>query len=75
LFNDICRLMSLAHPDPNSDLTNVVGRDAFLEALGNPSLRVRILERVPTTMEEALRIALNLEALDKSRETEAKALA
>ena len=66
--------MSLAYLGPNSDLIDVVSRDAFLEALGNPSLRVRILEQVPTTMEGALRIALNLEALDKSKETKAKAM-
>ena len=50
-----------------TDLCNVVGRDAFLEASGNPSLHVRILEKASTTMEEAhICIALNLEALDKS---------
>jgi len=74
LYNDVTRLMSLAYPGPNSDMTNVVGRDYFLDALGNPSLQVRILERGPTTMEEARRIALNLEALDKSSATEARAL-
>ena len=66
--------MSLAYPGPNTDLTSIVGRDAFLDASGNPSLRVRILERGSTTMEEALQIALNLEALDKSSATEARAL-
>lgn len=60
------------YPGSTTDLCNIVGRDAFLEALANPSLRVRFLEKAPTTMEEALRIASNLEALDKSKETEAK---
>jgi len=67
--------MSLAYPGPTSELIDVVGRDAFLEALGDPSLRVRILDKSPLTMEEALRIALNLEALDRSRETETRAMA
>jgi len=66
LYNEICRLMSLAYPGPTTGFVNVVGRDAFLEALGDQSLRVRILDKVPTTMEEALRIALNLEAHDRS---------
>jgi len=48
----------------------VVGREAFLEALGDPNLRVCILDKSPLTTEEVLRIALNLEALDRSRETE-----
>ena len=36
LYNDICRLMSLAYPGPSSEIVNVVGREAFLEALGDP---------------------------------------
>ena len=70
LYNDICRLMSLAYPGPSSEIVNVVGREAFLDALGDPNLRVRILDKGPKNMEEALRIALNLEALDKSKEVE-----
>ena len=62
LYKDICRLMSLAYPGPNSELVDVIGRDAFLEALGDPSLHVRILDKSPLTMEEVLHIALNLEA-------------
>ena len=54
-------------------MIDIVGRDAFLEALGDPELRVRILNKVLATMDEALRIALNLEALDKSKETQKKA--
>jgi len=74
LYNNICHLMSLAYPGLTTDLCNVVGRDAFLEALGNPSLRVRTLEKVSTTMEGTLRIVLNLEDLDKSKKAEAKAM-
>ena len=70
LYNDICRLLSLAYPGPTTDLVNVVGRDAFLEALGDPALRVRSSDKVPATMEEALRIALNLEDLHWSKEAE-----
>jgi len=35
---------------------------------------VQILDKVPATMDEALRIVLNLEALQKSKETQKKAL-
>ena len=69
------RLMSLAYLGPNSELADVVGRDAFLETLGDPSLRVRILDKFPLTMEEALHIALNLEALDRSRNTKTRPMA
>jgi len=30
LYQDVCRLMSLAYPGPTSDLSNIVGRDIFL---------------------------------------------
>jgi len=66
--------MSLAYPGMTTYLCIVVGRDAFLEALGNPSLHVHILEKASTTMEKALRIVLKLEDLDKSKEAEAKAM-
>ena len=34
--------MALAYPGPSSDLSNIVARDAFLDALGDHSLRIRI---------------------------------
>jgi len=66
--------MSLAYPGPYMEVIDVVGQDAFLEALGDPELRLQILDKVPATMDEALCIALNLEALDKSKETQKKAM-
>ena len=57
--------MALAYPGPTSELSEIVGRDAFLEALGNQALRVRILEREPRTFDEALNIAVRLEAFDR----------
>jgi len=66
--------MTLTYPGLTMDLVNFVGWDAFLEALGDSSLCVHILDKVPSTMEEALRIALNLEALDCSREVETKVI-
>jgi len=68
LYNEICQLMSLVYLGPSSDLVDAV-RDAFLQALGDPSLHVHILDKSPLTMEEVHHIALNLEALDRSRDT------
>ena len=65
LYQDICRLMALAYPGPTSALSEIVGRDAFLEALDNQKLRVRILEREPLTLDEALNAAVRLEAFDR----------
>lgn len=67
MYNEICRLVLLAYHGPTNDLVNVVGRDAFLEALGDPSLHVRILAEVPSSMTEALQIVL--------REAQTRALA
>jgi len=50
--------MSLAYPGLSSEIVNVVGTEAFLDALGDPSLRVRVLDKGPTNMEDALRVAL-----------------
>jgi len=66
--------MSLVYPGPSNDLVNVVGSDAFLEATADPGLRVQILDKIPASMTEALRIALNLEALDSSKEGKMRAL-
>jgi len=60
--------VSLANSGPSSDLLNVVGLNAFLEVLGDPNFRVRILDKRPMMIKEALRIILNVEALDTSRD-------
>jgi hypothetical protein len=44
----------------------MVARDALLDALGDRSLRVRILELEPPNLDDALRTALRLEAIDKA---------
>ena len=41
-------------------------RDAFLDALGDQSLRVRVLEKDPMTLDEALELACRLEAIARS---------
>jgi hypothetical protein len=66
LYQDVCRVMSLAYPGPHSDLADIVGRDAFLDALNDHNIRVRILEREPRNIDEALSIACRLEAYSRS---------
>jgi len=41
-------------------------RDSFLEALRDPVLRLRILEREPSTLDEALKVACRLEELGRA---------
>jgi len=66
LYRSVGRLMALAYPGPSSDLSNIVARDAFLDALCDHSLRIRILEKEPENLEEALKLACKLEAYDNS---------
>jgi hypothetical protein len=66
LYQDVCRLLALAYPGPTNSTTTLVGRDAFLDALNNPAMRIRILEKEPTTLEEALTLACRLEAYDRA---------
>jgi len=46
-------------------LLDIVARDAFLDSLDDAHLRVRILEREPPSLDEALSLACRLEAYDK----------
>jgi hypothetical protein len=63
--------MVLAFPGPTKATTEIVGRNAFLDGLNDGSLVLRIREREPNTMEEALRIAVRFEAYKKVDETDA----
>ena len=63
VYQDVRRLMSLAFPGHSGTMWEIMARDAFVESLGDPGLRLRVLERDPTTLEEALKVASRLEAL------------
>ena len=56
--------MSLAYPGESSALSDIVGRDAFLEALDDQALRGRILEKELRNLDDALNLASRLEAFD-----------
>jgi hypothetical protein len=43
-----------------------MARDAYVDALGDNEMRLKILERDPITLEKALKIAIRLEALRRS---------
>ena len=57
-------MMSLAYPGKSSTLSDIVERDAFLEALDDQALRIRILEKEPKHLDDALNMASRLEAFD-----------
>ena len=64
LYEDVRRLMSLAYPGESSVLSDIIGRDAFLVALDDQALRVRILEKELKNFDDALNMASRLQAFD-----------
>jgi len=49
VYQDIRRLMALAFPDQSGPLWEIMATDAFLDSLGDPALRMHVLERDPET--------------------------
>jgi len=58
--------MALAFEGQGGTLWEVMERDAFLDALGDQSLRVRILEKDPMTLDEALKFTCRMGAIARS---------
>ena len=57
LAQDVQRLMALAYPGEKSRLSDHVGRDAFLTAVDDPELELKIREREPSDLESAVKLA------------------
>ena len=62
LVNDVRRMVALAYPGPTSSMKEAVACDAFLEALNDPVMALKVREREPSTLEEAFQCTLRLEA-------------
>jgi hypothetical protein len=58
--------MAFAYSRPTTELSEIVASDAFLEALNDRLLRVRVLEHEPSSLNEALKTAIRLEAIDRT---------
>src|SRR5688572_12294603 len=70
LLHDIRRLVVLAYPVPSNETTEIVARDAFLEAMRDRELSLKVREREPKTLDEAYRTALRLEAYQRTMESD-----
>jgi len=66
LYQDISKLVVLAHPNEGPALVNHVAKEAFVIALGDPILQLKVIEREPKTVEDALNIAVKMEAYQAS---------
>ena len=66
LYLDISRLVTLACPSSESALVNHVAKEAFVMALDDARLQLKLMEREPKTVEDALSVATKLEAYETS---------
>ena len=62
LYQDVCRLLSLAYPGPRTKLSDDLAVDAFTDSLNDADLQQRVRDRFPSDLAEAYKIALSLEA-------------
>ena len=68
LVHDIRRLLTLAYPGPHSSHREIIAIRAFLDALRDKALALKVREREPTSLDEALKLALRLECYGKAEE-------
>ena len=65
LHQSIRCLMALAHPTLKADERETIACDYFVDALDDPDFALKVRERAPSTLDDALRISLQLEAWNK----------
>lgn len=58
--------MVLTYPKLSAEVREEIACDRFTDALGDPDFALKVKERTPTSLDEALCIALRLEAWAKS---------
>jgi len=59
-------MMALAYPKSAAEAREEIACDHFMNALGDADFALKLKERAPMSLDEALRIALRLEAWEKS---------
>ena len=62
VYEDIKRLMASAFASQSGEMYEIIARDAFLDSLSDPALRVRVFDQSPKTLDEALTTVLRMEA-------------
>ena len=61
LYSDIRRLIVLAFPSLDPYHRETIACDYFIDALADPDFALKVRERAPANLDDALRIALPLE--------------
>ncbi len=62
LAEDVERLTRLAYPDAPTSMIDSIAKDQFIDAFSDEDMRLRIRQSRPTTIREALAVALELES-------------
>src|SRR5678815_3608351 len=70
LLHEIRRLVVLAYPVPSNETTQIIAKDAFLEAMRARELSLKVREREPKNLDEAYRTALRLEAYQRTNDSD-----
>ena len=67
LYSDVKRLMALAYArNVNSEMGGFIARDHFVTALNDPQLEMKVREKEPIDLEQALKAALRAEVYLKA---------
>ena len=66
LVQDIRRLMTLAYPGPPSSLSENIAIRAFVDALADRELVLKIKEREPETLDKAYKLAIRLDGYKRA---------
>ena len=61
LLKDIRRLFMLAYPGPPSYMSELIACDAFITALNDRELMLKVMEREPSSLDQAFKIAERME--------------
>ena len=70
LVQDVERLITLAYPTAGPQVRDVLGRDAFIDALDDATLAFKVREKEPEGLNGALTLAMKLEVLQKARDVQ-----
>ena len=60
LYQDICRLVTLAYPSAEASLVTHVGKETFIAVLSDGKLELEVMKQEPQNMEAALRHTIKL---------------
>jgi hypothetical protein len=66
LHLDVQRLASLAFQGPWNEAVDVIARDAFIDALADDEFSAKVREREPTSLDQAVRVAMRLESYKRT---------